>query len=153
MSRSSNKSAPHSINNSVPSSSSVSDAGCAVNANGTLKDASKIEFFFNKDDNLPMAIASRSASEGSVTEASKSKGNAPATKLCASTCKSKPSQCVLEAKESEPPKKSSVVIDTDSGNESDSEQDTEKDLSGPDNSDLTYEKLKEMGDNDNAVQG
>ena len=32
-----------------------SDLGCAVHSDGTLKDASEIEWHFEEDDNLPIA--------------------------------------------------------------------------------------------------
>ncbi|KAF9010554.1 hypothetical protein BDQ17DRAFT_1420914 [Cyathus striatus] len=154
-SRSSNNSAPHSSNAS-PHSSNISDVGCAVRADGSLKDASEIQFFHDKDNDLPMAIGSPSASEDSATEASNAKEKAP-TKVRTSTRKTKPSQRVREAAESEPPKKSTLVASSEEvpedteDTEKELSDDTEKELSGPNNSDLTYEKLKQMGDNDNSA--
>ncbi|KAF9004688.1 hypothetical protein BDQ17DRAFT_1325506 [Cyathus striatus] len=156
---SSHSSNPHSFNNSAPCSSnsvpsfpSISDAGCAVHADGTLKDALEIQFFHDKDNDFPMAIASPSASEGSATEASIQKGKAPPSKICTSTCTSKPSIHVHKAAESavttkkpskkkcpasgspksshQPPKKSSVVVTTTSGDEME-QMDTEKEASIP----------------------
>ncbi|KAF8987387.1 hypothetical protein BDQ17DRAFT_1335095 [Cyathus striatus] len=149
--RSSNSSAPCS-SNLVPSSASVSDAGCVVCANGTLKDASEIQFFHNKNDDLPMVIASHSALEGSATEASIQKGKALPSKICMSTHTSKPSMCVREAAESavtmkkpskkkcpvsgspksscQPPKKSNVAVTAMSGDKTE-QMDTEKEASIP----------------------
>ncbi|KAF9003891.1 hypothetical protein BDQ17DRAFT_1424862 [Cyathus striatus] len=99
VSHSSANSVPRSTNVS-PCSSNVSDAGCAVHADGTLKDVSEIQFFYDKDDDLLMATTLPSESEDSVTEASNTKGKAP-IKVHTSTRKLKPSQCVCEAAESE----------------------------------------------------
>ena len=84
------------------------DLGCAVHHDGTLKDASEIEWHFDKDDDFPMVAQSPSASHGSIdAPATLSKGIHPffaqkaaaavvVTGSCRSGRSSCPSTCLVD---------------------------------------------------------
>ena len=48
----------------APIMSPPPELGCAVHPNGSLKDASEIDWHFNKDDNTPFTVAEKSHKSG-----------------------------------------------------------------------------------------